>query len=246
MYLKSILRFVVCFAISVFFSCKKQIDTPIYSDKLIIGTEEKVNKTSCNVQLTSLYDIDVNEDKTNDFRIAFSSTKGPAGASSPSLRIECLNEESMILSLSIKDTTFLQKRIFQLINGSKVNIINTFTNSCWRQDASDSIIKITDGLIKINPKKEEDILNSSDEFHSKTIILYTTSLLTKIGTTQTINDTIISNHYYIDDACHMLPKQEISYIGFKFKDSGSERMGWIKLDIGEFYTTKISEFAIQK
>jgi hypothetical protein len=222
-------------------------------DKIIIGNKTDLLIKEFDTVLIGGYhnfisfDINVDGDNSPDFQLTSGIWGAPGIGQYPQSKLSCLKANCLINGFISLDTTFINYQTDTSYgqNMSKIYIYKTTIYSCKRLDKADSLKEINQHEFKLLTKKKGDYLNKSETFHSDTVILsdewYSNFVVPEIH-----KDTIIHNYFQQHNTCSSFPPDMIRYIGIKIKDSGIEKIGWIKIGIFDNYKVAILESAIQK
>ncbi len=223
------------FVISILLSCEKE-DEIQQKDSITFGSYDNINRQTYDTILTvsdnglwldeCVLSIDINNDDVKDYKLEI--INGVTPIIHPTIKILCLNSNSMLLGELTNDTTYYHE-----INGNEYY-------TCSKETEGDIITNIALDVFRIIPQKGNEILYFSDFFKSDTtfIINSNNSWCWREG------ERILCNFNHLE--CYNLPMNEDWYIGTKTTVNGKEKLGWIKFVIMDYGLLLLTESAIQK
>ena len=203
-------------------------------DNMLIDSDSIVLQPGINQSLT--HNMDVDADGVTDFQI-FMQTSVSLGAGFQAYSfMRSVHPNATVRGLLRPDTTFVHDDTV-----SVDNIIHR-VYSCRRVGPLDPISSIVPDVTKILPFQSGDELTVMDAFYADTIALRRTNYSSPVPNYEPPYQIQTTG----DSDCFLLPLGEVVYIGFAMMDgSGSERLGWWKLNHVTASRIVIYEQAIQ-
>ncbi len=228
----------------LFSSCKKksEISIVIAGDPLGMDINTYDYLIARTLYKTS-FEIDVNNDQVNDFRLVSFNLSGTAMGVSPQngSSLVCQHNNATVLCSLETDTLFAKKQIDTIVEGSKVRIYWSFLESCADFGPSDSIKKIWDQN-KPLVKRAGESITIDERAVADSMTLTRISYGTIMGQIYHNQDTTIYVQFAYLDECNTMINDTAIYFGIRI----GERPGWIKLRIFDNYKILLVESAIAK
>jgi hypothetical protein len=243
-------------------ACKKDrpmdtaSETPIGPDtaksKIIYGDYSNMIVKNYNFTLFNeynhppvLFPMDLNDDGLNDVRFTSIYWGSPGLGHYISTSITSLSTDLQLFGDQQNDSIFKNSKITSVdTSGSKINVQISAYYSCRRIDPSDILYSVVPNNFHLAFQDQNFELKRQDLFKNDSTLCINSSP-TQIMT-DTKADTNFTIFTYHGNDCHNIAKAQPKFIGFKLSNSGTVKLGWIKL----IYTTDnkflIYESAIQQ
>lgn len=227
--------------------CCEQVDAPdqiefgnldgmniLYPDS-IITTNTYPNSS------TVYYELDVDQDGINDIKFSKEVIGSYSTGPSPQTKIELLNNETWLAVSDIPDTLYYFE--IDLFHSTSPVIQDRYQKtSCLPNSTSDSVISTSNyALYFANGDSLTHQLNWSSEIK---IPEHYNANFPYLEDSSNPDTTIYYHSYHYND-CNDIPYNTSIYLGIKKYYCGEEKLGWIKLNLGD-YELHIQEIAIQK
>jgi hypothetical protein len=236
-----------CLSGVLFISCQKENDTLSTNQEIIMGdytgmiidSTQKVIQSSYNYGEEIFLDFDLND--SADLELVVGEIGSPGMGVHYFSMVQPLNRKTALFGIFTIDTVFLKQ-----VTGYYSDMYNNYKTitdyyCCWEKDPAYRVISC-DSAFHALDLDFRDKLKLTDPFSVDTIsFIYRWScpILSNVE-----NDTVVTRSSNYEFDCHSIPHGKEIYIGIKFKDN-IERLGWIKLVVGETKMT-LKEYAIQR
>ena len=249
---------VYCFLVIFFFlmSCKKKsLDVPAfplpYSIEIGNIKEMKVNTIDSvfvgGFGNPQTYCFDINNDGEYDIGYYTSLSGSPGMGHAPVHGMSLMNNNISFMGTPYDDTTFFNKdTTFYYPGGTAVEMLIYSRYYHSRKSLKDTIVSFKHDPFKVKVFSPSEILKQSDHFADSSTFLMNYNI-DHFYNRYISNDTTSSYYYNYHDERNPFPANKEIYFGFRIKDNGLLKLGWIKFIYWDDGTkAKIIETAIQK
>lgn len=224
-----------------------------YPEEITMGIEEGMIIQKHDVSLQSHFmdeqflEIDLDENGEVDLviRSIWLLVMG-GGVDASSIKLELLNEKLELIGQSLIDTTFSRTEISVDSFYEGDNIKKTYRNysSCFSTSGEDSV-SWTREFFLLNTYEPGEVFSNQNYAETGDRAIFERRKYTYTGFTSQSGEIEYSQTIdYYNNECHLFPINQEFYIGFKIKESNSQRLGWIKVNYAGSNEITIIESAI--
>lgn len=235
-------------------SCQKEADILEHrKSQITFGNSNGMIVTSFDTLIKGSYqqsvlDMDVNNDGQNDIRISAQVLGSMGVGYTPQSKIECFRNDIEFLGTVSNDTLFLKREMNVVLGTNPVEIYEKKYVSCIRLDSLFKPRTISLDIFKLLSNDSGTTFSKADVFQSDSLFLSQESVQRRYSGSGYYPDTTVLQGFYtnLNNCFNAFPRGKNQYIGFKFIQNNTERLGWVKIRLDWDHEIDIIEWAIQE
>lgn len=231
-------------------SCRKEPKTTlIFGDntdmEFITFSEEDAKYHSGPNEYYWYYSVDVNGDNEEDICFRWEDIASPELGSDVISTVMCTNDHIALLGELYDYSIYYNMSVNERLTEDGIFVSETlYSYSCQPTTDTDSIVETHEEL-NLYDKNEGENLSINDSFYSMNVRLRNRDY--QWANANFVGDSIFASvHLESYKECDYFPQDEVKYIGFKYTNNGTEKLGWVKFILHSYGVFTVLESAIQK